>query len=71
MLEPGSVPTRAQREAIRGVTRAADAASDAREMQRNAVRQPAETGIPLDLLAHEAEMAPAEVRRVTERVPVT
>ncbi len=40
-------------------------------MQRDAIRHAAETGITLDVLAAEADLALAEVRRITERVPVT
>ena len=67
----GTVLTRTQREAIGEVRRATSAVSHAREMQRDAIRHAAETGVTLNVLAAEAEVALAEVRRVTERVPVT
>jgi hypothetical protein len=67
----GTVLTRTQREAIGEVRRATSAASHAREVQRDAIRRAAETGVPLDVLAGEADVAFAEVRRITERVPVT
>ena len=71
VLQDGSVLSRAQREAIAEVRQATRDASHAREMQRDAIRHAAETGITLDVLAREADVALAEVRRITERVPVT
>ena len=71
MLQDGTVLSRTQREAIGEVRQARDEASHAREMQRDAIRHAAETGITLDVLAAEADVALAEVRRITERVPVT
>lgn len=40
-------------------------------MQRDAIRHAAETGVALNVLTAEADVAFAEVRRITERVPVT
>ena len=71
VLQDGTVLSRTQREAIGEVSRATSEASHAREMQRDAIRCAAQTGITLDVLAAEADVALAEVRRITERVPVT
>jgi hypothetical protein len=67
----GTVLARTQREAISEVRRATSAAAHAREMQRDAIRRSAETGVALNVLAAEAHVALAEVHRITERVPVT
>lgn len=69
--QSGTVLPRTQREAIEELRRATSAVSNAREMQRNAIRHAAQAGVVLDVLAAEAELALAEVRRITERVPVT
>ena len=66
----GMVLTRTQREAIDEVTRATTATSHAREVHRDTIRCAAETGVPLEVLAAEAGVAFAEVRRITQRVPV-
>ena len=71
VLQDGTVLSRTQREAIGEVSRATSEASHVRGMQRDAIRHAAETGITLDVLAAEADVALAEVRRITERVPVT
>ena len=71
VLQDGTVLSRIQREAIREVSQATREASHAREMQRETIRHAAETGITLDVLAAAADVALAEVRRITERVPVT
>lgn len=70
VLPSGTVLTRTQREAIGEVRRANGAASHAREKQRDAIRHAAETGVTLNVLAAEADVAFEEVRRITERVPV-
>ena len=71
VLQDGTVLSKTQREAIGEVRQATREASHTREMQRETIRHAAQTGITLDVLAAETELALAEVRRITERIPVT
>ena len=71
VLQDGTVLSRTQREAVGEGSRATSEAAHARASQRDAIRHAADIGITLDVLAAEAEVVLAEVRRITERVPVT